>query len=59
MSTNYRITIYHRDHGFGQTTDLHLHIEHTQTGHALVVDIAATALHMHIATRAEGMLHVA
>ena len=58
MSTTDGIAIHHRNDRFGQTTDLHLHIEHRETGHPLLIDIAATSLHVHVATRAEGMLHV-
>ena len=58
MTTADGITIDHRDDGLRQTADLHLHIEHRETRHPLVVDIAATPLHVHVTTRTEGMLHV-
>ena len=58
MTTTDGITIDHRDDRFGQTTDLHLHIEYTQTGHALIIDIATTTFHVHVTTRTEGMLDI-
>ena len=50
------IAVDHRNDGLRQSPDLHLHVEHRQSGHALVVDIAATPLDVHVATRAEGLV---
>ena len=57
MTTTNGIAIHHGNNGFGQTTDLHLYVEYGETGHALLIDIAATAFHVHIATTAKSMLH--
>ena len=46
----------HRHDGFGQTAYLHLHVEHREAGRALLVDVAAATLHVHVAARAEGLL---
>ena len=58
MTTSDGIAIHHRDDGFGQATDLHLYVEYTETGYSVFINIAATPLHVHVATRAEGMLHI-
>ena len=58
MTTTDGIAIHHRNHRLRQPTNLHLHIEDTQTGYTLFIDIASTAFHMHIATRAEGVLDI-
>ena len=58
VSTPNGITVHHRYHGLWQTANLHLHIQHTQTGHALIIHISATPFHVHIATRAKRMFHV-
>ena len=50
MSAADGIAVNHRDDGFWQTTNLHLHIKYTQTGYTLLVDIAATTFHMHVAS---------
>ena len=59
MSPSDGIAVHHRNHRLGQPADLHLHIEHRETRHTLVVHIAASPFHMHVATRAESVLHVA
>ena len=58
MSATYGITVHHRNHGLGQSANLHLHIQHTQAGHTLFVYISSTTFHVHITTTAECMLHV-
>ena len=58
MSTTDGIAIDHRNDGFGQTTNLHLHIEDTQARHALFIDIATTTFDVHITARAEGVLDI-
>ena len=50
------VAVHHGYHGLGQTAYLHLHVEHAQTGHAGIVYIAAAALHVHVAARAEGLV---
>ena len=59
MTTTDGITIHHGDYRLGQSANLHLHIQHAQAGHTLIIDIATTTLHMHIATTAERVLHFA
>ena len=58
MTTSDGITIHHGDDRLGQTTDLHLHIEHTQTGHAIFINIATTTFYVHVSTRTKGMLYI-
>ena len=58
MSATDGIAVHHSDDWLWQSANLHLHIEHAQSGHALLVDVATMTFHMHVATRAEGMLHV-
>ena len=58
MAATDGITVHHRNHRLWQSAYLHLYIKHTQTWHAFFIDIAATPFHVHIATRAERVLHV-
>ena len=58
MSATNGITIHHRNNRLGQATNLHLHIEHAQTGHTLFIYITSTTLYVHIATTAECMLYI-
>ena len=56
MTTTYGIAIHHRYHRFGQSANLHLNIEYTQTGHTFLVHIASTSFHMHVTSRAERLV---
>ena len=58
MTTTDGIAVDHRNDGLRQSAYLHLHVEHRETGHTLVVDITATTFHVHVATATERMLHV-
>ena len=58
MAAAYGVAVHHRYHGLRQSAYLHLHVEHAQPWHTLLVYITATALHMHVAASAEGMLHL-
>ena len=58
MAATDGIAVDHRNHGFGQTTDLHLYVEYTETRHTLFVDITATTFYVHIASRTEGVLDI-
>ena len=58
MSATDSVTVHHGNDRLRQTTDLHLHVEHTQTGYTFLVHITASSLDVHIASRAEGVLHV-
>ena len=53
MATADGIAVDHRNDGLGQTTNLHLHVQDTQAGYAFAIDIAATALDVHVATSTE------
>ena len=52
------VAVDHCNDGLGQTADLHLHIQHAEPWNTLLVDIASMPLHVHVATRAEGMLDI-
>ena len=58
MSAADGVAVDHGDDGLGQPAYLHLHVEHREPGHSLVVDVSAPALHVHVAARAEGVLDV-
>ena len=47
------IAVDHGNHGLGQAPYLHLHIQNTEAGHSLLVDISPTSFHVHVASRAE------
>ena len=50
-------SVYHGNDGLRKTADLHLHIQHVQTGHTIIAYISSVAFHIHVATGTEG--HVA
>lgn len=50
------IAVDHSNDRLWQAAYLHLHIEHAETRYACLVDVAATPLDVHVATRAEGFV---
>ena len=50
------IAVNHRDNRLGQAPDLHLHVEHIQSGHTVRTYISAPALDVHVASGAESQV---
>ena len=56
MSATDGVTVDHGDDGLRQGAYLLLHVEDVKTWYAVVADIAAASLHVHVATRAERLV---
>ena len=50
------VAVDHGDDRLGKPPDLHLHVEHIQSGHAVAADISATPLDVHVAARTESLV---
>ena len=55
MSATHGKTIYHGNDRFGYGAYLLLHVKDREMGHAILADVSATTLYIHVATGTEGI----
>ena len=56
MAAADRKAVHHGDDGFGERTDLFLHVEHIEPRHTCGVNVASDPFDMHVAPGAEGLV---
>ena len=56
MAAADRKAVHHGDDGFGERTDLFLHVEHIKPRHTRGINVASDPFDMHVAPGAEGLV---